>query len=130
MKRMPDNIKMCFSGLHTALITPFNKDKSIDFDAIRLLVDEQIREKVEGIVILGTTGENSTINDDESKKIIRFVVEIAKNKTKVIVGTGNNSTELTKSKSKQAESLGIGWNCNELATPFDLAEAINNYLNM
>jgi len=94
-----------FSGVHTALITPFNQDKSVDYESLEILINEQIKH-VDGIVILGTTGESPTISPSESKQIIDLAVKIAKNKVKIIVGTGSNDTKTAQAKSKLAEDLG------------------------
>ena len=94
-----------FSGIHTALITPFNHDKSIDYKSLTSLINEQI-EHVDGIVILGTIGESPAISASESEKIINLAVKIAKDKIKIIVGTGSNNTQIAKDKSKLAEDLG------------------------
>jgi 4-hydroxy-tetrahydrodipicolinate synthase len=99
---MPKN----YSGLYTALITPFNEDKSVDYIALEKLINEQIEAGVDGLVILGTTGESPVINENEAVKIISLAVKISKNKTKVIVGTGCNNTEAAVEKSKQAQNLG------------------------
>ena len=99
---------MCndFSGLYTALITPFNKDKSVDYLTLRKLIDYQIRCKVNGLVILSTTGEGFSISDHETVEIITFIVKLTINKIKVIVGVGGNCTKDAIQKSKQAETLG------------------------
>ena len=95
-----------FSGLYTALVTPFNEDKSIDYFTLNKLIDYQIHCKVNGLVILGTTGEGFAIDDNEAIKIISFVIKLAINKIKIIVGIGGNCTRDAIKKSKQAESLG------------------------
>ena len=94
-----------FFGVHTALVTPFNTDKSIDYKSLTNLIDEQ-SEQVDGIVILGTTGESPTISESEAIQIIKLAVKIAKDKVKIIVGTGSNNTQIAKHKSKLAEDLG------------------------
>ena len=99
---MPKN----YSGLYTALITPFNEDKSVDYITLKKLIDEQIEANVDGLVILGTTGERPVISDTEAEKIISLAVKISKRKIKIIVGAGSNNTELAIEKSKQAQDLG------------------------
>ncbi|MBY0580877.1 MAG: 4-hydroxy-tetrahydrodipicolinate synthase [Rickettsiales bacterium] len=99
---MPSN----YSGLYTALVTPFNEDKSVDYRSLEKLIDEQIQAKVDGLVILGTTGESPVINDIEAEKIISLAVKISKSTIKIIVGAGSNNTELAIKKSKQAQNLG------------------------
>ena len=59
-----------FEGVITALITPFHNDGSIDYGSFKKLIEYQRSSKIHGIVILGTTGENPTLNDEESKELI------------------------------------------------------------
>ncbi len=95
-----------FSGLFTALITPFNNDKSIDYISLKKLITEQVEANIDGIVILGTTGERPVIDENESDAIIELVVKIAKDKIKIIVGTGSNNTSQSIKKSIKAQELG------------------------
>ena len=95
-----------FTGLFTALITPFNNDKSVDYISLEKLMTEQVESNVDGIVILGTTGESPVIDDNESSKIIELAVKIAKDKIKIIVGTGSNNTSQAIKKSIKAHELG------------------------
>jgi 4-hydroxy-tetrahydrodipicolinate synthase len=81
-----------FSGVYTALITPFKDDK-VDFDAFEKLIENQHKEGVDGIVSCGTTGESPTLSCEEHEKIIEFCVKKAKGKMKVLAGTGSNSTD-------------------------------------
>jgi 4-hydroxy-tetrahydrodipicolinate synthase len=80
-----------FSGVYTALITPFKDDK-VDFDALRNLIEEQYKNGVDGIVPCGTTGESPTLSYDEHELVIEFCVKHAKGKMKILAGTGANST--------------------------------------
>jgi 4-hydroxy-tetrahydrodipicolinate synthase len=82
---------MQFSGIYTALITPFKNDK-VDEDALRALVAWQIAEGVHGLVPCGTTGESPTLSYEEHKRVIDITVEVAKGKVPVMAGTGANST--------------------------------------
>ncbi len=83
---------MTLSGTFTALVTPFNNDGSVDYTALRNLVQWQIANGVEGFVPTGTTGESPTLNFDEHIKVIETTIEAAAGKAKVIAGTGANST--------------------------------------
>lgn len=94
-----------FSGVITALITPF-KDNKINFDALKKLIDFQIEGGADALVILGTTGEASTVTDDEKKEIIAFSVERAKGKIKIIIGAGSNDTQKAVAATKRAQALG------------------------
>ena len=99
-------MKKDFGGLYTALVTPFNEKKNVDFEALQLLVERQIKGGVDGIVILGTTGERPTVSTEESKHIIERVVELAKNRVSIIVGTGSNDTKKTLQNTIRAKELG------------------------
>lgn len=91
--------KPIFEGMATALITPIT-EKGIDYEAFGKLIDWQIEEGIDGLVVCGTTGEGSTLTDEEHKDAIRFAVERANKRVPVIAGTGSNDTayalELTK----------------------------------
>lgn len=80
-----------FHGTHTALITPF-KDGQVDKDAFRDLIERQVAAGITGIVPCGTTGESPTLNNKEHLQVIELAVEYAAGRTKVIAGTGANST--------------------------------------
>ena len=80
-----------FSGVYTALITPFKKGK-VDFDALGKLIESQYKAGVNGIVPCGTTGESPTLSHEEHEQIIEFCVKQAKGKMKILAGTGSNST--------------------------------------
>ena len=95
-----------FSGLYTALVTPFYSDKSIDYPSLKKLIDAQIEAGVNGLVILGTTGGSPIIGSMEAEEIIKFAVKTANSKIKIIVGTGTNNTRSSIEKSKKAEDLG------------------------
>jgi 4-hydroxy-tetrahydrodipicolinate synthase len=80
-----------FSGTYTALVTPFRND-TFDQAAFASLIETQIAGGVDGIVPVGTTGESPTLDHDEHLKVIKEAVKISKGRTKVIAGTGSNST--------------------------------------
>ena len=91
--------KTVFTGAATAIVTPLTKD-GIDYDQFGRLIDWQIDEGIDAIVAVGTTGEGSTLNDEEHKAAIKFCVERVAGRVPVIAGTGSNDTayaiELTK----------------------------------
>jgi len=82
-----------FRGAYTALVTPMTQSGEIDYDGFRKLIQFQIAEGIDGIVPLGTTGENPTLDEDEEDKLIEIAVKEAAGKIKVIVGAGSNDTK-------------------------------------
>ncbi|WPX96310.1 4-hydroxy-tetrahydrodipicolinate synthase [Candidatus Bandiella euplotis] len=97
---------MKFSGLYTALVTPFNGNKSIDYIALDKLFAEQVEARVDGLVILGTTGESPTVDEREGEEIVKRAVKASNGKVKIIMGTGSNDTKIAVQKSKKAQDLG------------------------
>ena len=95
-----------FAGLNTAVVTPFTNDKKIDYKALEFLIIRQIENKVDGLVLLGTTAESPTIIEREAEEIICKAVALAKGTTNIIVGTGSNDTQRTLEKTKWAKDLG------------------------
>ena len=81
-----------YKGVYTALVTPFNKDGSIDVEALKDLVEFQISEGISGLVPVGTTGESPTVSHEENVRVVQIVVEQAKKRVPVIAGTGSNCT--------------------------------------
>jgi 4-hydroxy-tetrahydrodipicolinate synthase len=95
-----------FSGVYTALLTPFNNNNEVDFEALENLINIQILNGVDGIVPCGTTGESVTLTTEEHKAIIEFCVKKTKGKIKVLAGTGSNYTDKTIKLTKFAEDIG------------------------
>ncbi|MBQ7411524.1 MAG: 4-hydroxy-tetrahydrodipicolinate synthase [Clostridia bacterium] len=85
--------KTIFEGAATALITPFDKNGKIDYKKFAELVEFQIAEGINALVVCGTTGEASTLTDDEHKDAIEFVVKQVNGRVPVIAGTGSNDTD-------------------------------------
>lgn len=96
-----------FKGVGTALITPFNQDLSVDYNSIRKIVDFQIANKIDALVVLGTTGESPVIDDDERKKILETVLDANQNRVPVILGTGSNNTKHVVEQNKLAEHFNL-----------------------
>ncbi len=92
-------------GVLVALVTPF-KDGSVDYTALRELVDFQLENGTDGIVPCGTTGESATLSTDEKKKIIETVIEHVAHRALVIAGTGSNDTRSSASLTKWAKDAG------------------------
>ena len=94
-----------FSGVATALITPFNF-KGVDFDAYGRLIEDQIANGIDALVVLGTTGEASTMTHEEKVETIKFAIKKINKRVPVIVGTGSNCTATAVQNSIEAEKLG------------------------
>lgn len=97
---------MIFEGSAVALVTPFYKNGKINYYTLKDLIEFQIANGTNAIVVLGTTGEASTISHTEREKIIKFAASIINKRVPLIVGTGSNNTKTTISLTKQAETLG------------------------
>ena len=95
-----------FSGCATALVTPFLPDGNLDIPALRRLIAWQIESGIDALVLLGTTGEPSTLTMDEREKIIQTGVEMAASRIPVIIGTGSNDTRRCMDYALQAKRLG------------------------
>ncbi|NLM03622.1 MAG: 4-hydroxy-tetrahydrodipicolinate synthase [Clostridiales bacterium] len=94
-----------FNGSAVAIATPF-KDKKVDLEGFKRLINFQIENDTQAIIVLGTTGEASTINYEEREEIIKTAIEEVDKRVPVIVGTGSNNTDVTIAYNKQAENLG------------------------
>lgn len=92
-----------FKGCGTAIATPFTNE-GINFKEFEKLIEEQIKAKVDAIIVCGTTGESSTMTEEERKELIKFTVKKVNKRTKVIAGTGSNNTKTAIEMSKFAEN--------------------------
>lgn len=97
--------KTIFTGAATALITPF-KNGGIDYESYERILEQQISAGISALVVAGTTGEGSTLTDDEHRDIISFTIEKAAKRVPVIAGTGSNDTAYAIELSKFACSAG------------------------
>ena len=95
-----------FKGAITAIVTPFRQNGDLDENALRNLVEFQIKNKIDGIVPCGTTGESPTLEHDEHRKVVETIVEAADGKTKVIAGAGSNSTKHAVELTRMAADIG------------------------
>lgn len=95
-----------FTGAGVAIVTPMKSDYSIHYEKLRALINLQIAEGTDAIVICGTTGESSTMTDEEHMECIRFTVECAKGRVPVIAGAGSNDTAYAVAMSKHAKEAG------------------------
>ncbi len=83
---------MKFTGVYTALITPFTPGGAVDEDALKRLIEFQLKNAVDGLIPCGTTGESPTLSHDEHDRVIELTVEFVKGQVPVVAGTGSNAT--------------------------------------
>ena len=95
-----------FTGAGVAIVTPMNEDGSVNYDAYADLIDFQIENKTDAIITCGTTGESSTLSDDEHREVIRFAIEQTAGRVPVIAGTGSNDTKYAIELSQAAGEMG------------------------
>ena len=95
-----------FSGLATAMITPFYDDGGVNFEAFAKMIDRQIEGGCDVLVIAGTTGEPSTMTGEELDELMRFSVKYVNKRAKLVFGTGANSTAKAVAASVKAEQMG------------------------
>jgi len=81
-----------FKGTGTAIVTPFKKDLSIDFDALKILIEFQIKGGVNFLVVQGTTGESPTLSGKEKQQLLEFVAEVNNKRLPIVYGIGGNNT--------------------------------------
>ncbi len=95
-----------FTGAGVALVTPFAADGTVDYDVMAQLIEDQIAAGTDALIIAGTTGESSTLTEEEHVEVIRFAVERAAHRVPVIAGTGSNDTAFCIALSQDAERVG------------------------
>lgn len=98
--------KTLFTGSCVALVTPFN-NTGVDFKKLEELIEWQIKEGTDAILICGTTGEASTMPDEEHKEVIRFAVEKINKRVHVMAGAGSNDTSHAIKLSQYCEAVGV-----------------------
>lgn len=96
---------MLFKGSGVALVTPFNEN-GVDFETLGKLVEYHLDNCTDAIIACGTTGEATTMNDDEQLSVIKYVVDKVNKRIPVIAGTGSNDTSHSIYLSQQAEKFG------------------------
>ena len=104
-----------FTGAGTAIITPLNKD-GVDYEKFRELIEWQISEGIDAIVAVGTTGEGSTLTDEEHKEAIKFCVDQVAGRVPVIAGTGSNDFDYAVQLTQYA--CEVGADAMLLVTPY------------
>ena len=98
--------KILFKGCGTAISTPFDEN-GVNLKEFERLIENQIQNKVDAIIVCGTTGESSTMTTEEKKQAIECAVKTANGRIPIIAGTGGNNTKQVIENSKLAESLGV-----------------------
>ena len=94
-----------FIGCGTAIATPFT-ESAINYIEFGKLIEDQIKNEIDAIIVCGTTGESSTMSEDEKKNVIKYAINKIDKRTKVIIGTGSNNTKTAVEMSKYAEQEG------------------------
>ena len=97
--------KTVFKGMATAIVTPMTPE-GIDYEALGRFIEFQIENGINAIVVMGTTGENATIEYNDQKEVIRFTVEKVAGRVPVIAGTGTNNTDHVLSNTRNACEVG------------------------
>nr|WP_263325229.1 4-hydroxy-tetrahydrodipicolinate synthase [Neobacillus sp. Marseille-Q6967] len=98
---------MNFGQVLTAMVTPFDANGEVDFNAVRELVNYLIDNGTDGLVVAGTTGESPTLTTEEKVALFKCVVEVANGRVPVIAGTGSNNTRASISLTQQAAEAGV-----------------------
>lgn len=96
-----------FSGSYVALITPMLTNGEVDFDSLTKLIEWHIASGTDGFVILGTTAETVTLNNDEKLAVLKHAIEVNNKRLPIIVGNGSNCTATTIATTKAYQELDI-----------------------
>ncbi|MBS5793730.1 MAG: 4-hydroxy-tetrahydrodipicolinate synthase [Clostridiales bacterium] len=96
-----------FTGSGVAIVTPFKEDKTVDFVAFEKLINFQIENDTDAIIVCGTTGEPSTLTEEERFEVIKFCVDKVAKRVPVIAGAGCNDTMQSVKMCKRCEEIGV-----------------------
>ncbi len=96
-----------FTGSGVAIVTPFKEDKTVDFDTFERLINFQIENGTDAIVVCGTTGEASTLTEEEHIEVVKFCVDKVAKRVPVIAGAGSNNTMKSVKMCKKCEEVGV-----------------------
>ena len=96
-----------FKGAGVAVVTPMKENYEVNYDKLEEIINDQIANGTDAIIITGTTGESSTLSEEEHSECIRAAVSIVNKRVPVIAGTGSNSTLTAIQLSKDAEKAGV-----------------------
>jgi 4-hydroxy-tetrahydrodipicolinate synthase len=106
IKKVKD-LNIDFGRILTAMVTPFNKDLSVNYDLARKLARHLVQSGSDGLVVAGTTGEGPTLTKDEKIELYRVIVEEVGGRASVIANTGGNSTSESIALTRAAQKVGI-----------------------
>lgn len=109
--------KKAFSGVYTAAVTPFNKDESVDFGALREIVEVMVDAKLNGILIAGNTGEFTMMTPEERKQVVKAACEAAAGRIKIIASSCAHWTAGTLDFIEYADSVGVDFHL--INPPYD-----------
>ena len=107
--------KPIFTGAATALVTPLNEN-GVDYAAFEKLINWQIEQGIDALVICGTTGEASTLTDEEHREVLKFAAEVVAGRVPIIAGTGSNDTAYAIDMTRFA--CEIGYDAMLVVTPY------------
>lgn len=97
-----------FTGSGVAIVTPFKEeDSSVDFEAFEKMIEYQIANQTDAIIVCGTTGEASTLTDEEQIETVKFAVDTVKKRVPVIAGAGSNHTEHGIKLCRESQKVGV-----------------------
>ncbi|NLZ44957.1 MAG: 4-hydroxy-tetrahydrodipicolinate synthase, partial [Clostridia bacterium] len=96
-----------FGRVLTAMVTPFNEEGGVDYEAAGKLARRLVENGSDGVVVAGTTGESPTLSDEEKLKLFATVVEAIGGRAVVIAGTGSNNTQKSVELTREAEKTGV-----------------------
>lgn len=99
-------MKFDLQGSIVALITPFQEDGSVNFEKLKELLEWHVAHQTDGILVLGTTGESSTMTHEEDDAVVEFTLKTINKRIPVIVGSGSNCTQTAVEKSLKYEAMG------------------------
>lgn len=99
--------KRIFTGAGVAIVTPMNADGSVNYEAMGQLIEQQVTGGTDAIIVCGTTGESSTLTDEEHRRVIQFTVAQVNHRIPVVAGTGSNDTSYCLELSQEAEKMGV-----------------------
>ena len=100
------NKKVIFRGVGTAMVTPMKEDVAVNYPVFRELLEMQVENKADAVVIAGTTGEGSTLSDQEHIELVKFAVHEIRGRIPVIAGAGSNNTAHAVYLSRECERAG------------------------